>query len=302
MKIVGPYLILLLASALASHGQVTAEVLQDQEQFLVGEAIPTAVRITNRSGQTLHLGSDENWLTFSVESRDGSIVSRTGQVPVAGEFELATSKRATKHVDLAPYFNLTQPGRYEVVATVRVSDWNRDVTSKKKGFDVIEGAKMWEQEFGLPRPVNSSNSPPEVRRYILQEANHLKTQLRLYLRITDASGGKTFKVFAIGAMVSFSRPEPQLDRFNNLHVLYQTGPRTYSYNVFSPDGDVITQQTYDYVNSRPRLSLDADGNIAVRGGVHRLSQEEQEAAEPVPAVTPPNPSNTNRQSGDKHFQ
>ena len=122
------------------------------------------------------------------------------------------------------------------------------------------------------------------------------------MRITDASGGKTFKVFAIGAMVSFSRPEPQLDRFNNLHVLYQTGPRTYSYNVFSPDGDVITQQAYDYVNSRPRLSLDPDGNIAVRGGVRRLSQEEQEASEPLPAIAPPSTGTTNHPSTDKHFQ
>ena len=50
----------------------------EQRQFLPSEAIPAAVRITNRSGQPLHLGADANWLTFNVESADGFIVVKNG--------------------------------------------------------------------------------------------------------------------------------------------------------------------------------------------------------------------------------
>src|SRR5438046_2726052 len=151
MQNLGLTLGLLAASLVAARAQVTIEVLQEQDQFLPGESMPTAVRITNRSGQTLRLGAEEDWLTFSIEGRAGTVVSKMGDAPVAGEFALASSKRATKRVDLAPYFALTQPGRYSIVATVRIKDWDHDLASRPKDFDIIEGAKLWEQEVGVPR-------------------------------------------------------------------------------------------------------------------------------------------------------
>ena len=50
-----------------ASAQVTVDVLLDQEQYLPNEAMPVAVRITNRSGQPLHLGAEADWLTFSVQ-------------------------------------------------------------------------------------------------------------------------------------------------------------------------------------------------------------------------------------------
>src|SRR5256885_2157146 len=83
----------------------------DQNQFLRGEAIKTAVRITNLSGRDLHLGREDDWLSFRVESRDGKAIGASADVPVKGEFVLESGKRATKRVNLEPYFNLEQPGK-----------------------------------------------------------------------------------------------------------------------------------------------------------------------------------------------
>src|SRR5256885_5113130 len=88
------------------RAQVTVDVLLDQEQFLAGETIPVAVRVTNRSGQPLRLGQPD-WLTFSVQRRDGLIIGQSGEVPVAGEFALESSEKANKHVALTPYFDLS---------------------------------------------------------------------------------------------------------------------------------------------------------------------------------------------------
>ena len=279
MKSFGLGLVLLLAALAPVGAQVTIEVKLDQDQFLPGEALPAAVRITNRSGQTLHLGAEEDWLTFSVESRDGFVVAKLGEVPVSGEFTLESSKTAIKRVDLAPYFALGQQGRYFIVASVKIKEWEHQIGSSPKGFNVIEGAKLWEQEFGIPKATGSTNETPEVRRYVLQQANYLTGQLRLYLRLSDASGAKTFRVFPVGPLVSFSRPEPQLDRFSNLHVIYANGAHTYSYIVFNPDGDVLARRTYEYVDTRPRLQPSDDGRVSVVGGVRRIT------ANDVPAPT-----------------
>ncbi len=270
MKKIGVWLIPWLLSLAPVSAQVTVEIFQEQSYFLPGEAIKLAVRITNRSGQTLRLGAEPDWLTFTVESREGSVVSQTGDVPVTGAFELESSKMATKRVDLAPYYSFPRVGRYLATAVVKIKSWDREVTSEPKAFTVIEGAKLWQQEFGLPQAAKT-NSEPEIRKYILQQATYVRGPLRLYLRVTDAAGSKTFKVVPIGPMVSFGRPEPQIDPESNLHLLYQNGPYSFSYTVHSPEGELLKREAYDMSDRKPRLRLGEDGKIAVSGGVRRDS-------------------------------
>jgi len=281
---------LLIACAGPVCAQVTVEVTQEQQQYLPGEEMEVAVRITNRSGRPLHLGAEENWLTFSLDSREGLVVPKMSDPPVAGEFVLESSKVAIKRVALAPYFSLTQPGRYEIMACVHSSDWNRDVMSAPKPFNLIEGAKLWEQEVGVPGSETNANTTPEVRKYILQQANYLKSQIRLYVRITESSG-KTVKVFPVGSIVSFSHPEPQVDKASNLHLLYQDRPHSYSYTVCDLQGEVIARQTYDYVDKRPRMRLNDEGEISVIGGTRRITSNDvpppKEDEETSDTFTPP---------------
>ena len=279
MKIRSLFLCVLLFSIVHLSAQVSVKVSTDQDEFLPGEALPVVARIVNRSGQTLKLGQDNNWLKFSIEGRDGYVVLQTGDVPVKQEFTLESSERATVRVDLAPYFQLPKPGRYAIRATVTVPKWGLQVTSEPRSFDVIEGAKLWQQDFGVPRGPNSTNAEPEMRNYALQEANYLHSQLTLYVQVTESTG-KVIKVFPVGRLLSFSQPDPEVDRLSNLHVLYQNGPHSFLYTVINPNGDIILRQTYD-ITTRPRLMRDPDGNFHVVGGARRITYEDV----PPPAFT-----------------
>ena len=270
MKVALSILGLALFSLFNAPAQVvTVQVTMEQDQFLPGESLPATVRVINNSGQSLHLGADANWLTFNVESADNNaVVMKNGDPPVAGAFDLGSSEVATKRLDLAPYFAMTHAGRYHVVATVRIPEWGKAVTSPAKEFDIIDGAQLWSQDFGLPMPAGVTNQPPVVRKYILEEANYLRKQLRMYVLVSDQSGTRILKVSAVGPMVSFSRPEAQLDRASNLHVLYQSGAQSFVYSVVNPDGNITQQEIYDYLGTRPRLALNGD-DIVVKGGVRR---------------------------------
>jgi hypothetical protein len=270
MKKFALWISLLLASLASASAQVTVEVTLEQEQFLSGEALPVAVRITNRSGQVLHLGADENWLTFAVESRTGGVASKLGEVPVQGEFDLESSKVAIKHVNLEPYFALRDPGRYSIIATVRVKQWGTEFTSQPKSLNIIEGVKLAEQVVGLPRTSGDTNASPELRKYVLHQVNYHKGQLRLYLRVTDVYGA-SLRVLPIAPMVTFGRPETQVDNTSNFHVLNQTGPSSFNYAVFNPNGDCLKRQTYDFTETRPHLRLDDQDNIVVVGGARRVA-------------------------------
>jgi hypothetical protein len=271
-------IVVLLAIALgfipSVDAQVTVEVVLEQEHFLVGEAIPAAVKVTNRSGQTLHLGDEPDWLTFSLEAKNGYIVTKNGEVPVKGEFTLKSGQVATRRVDLSPYFVLDQVGRYQITTLVRIKEWDTTVTAPPKSFDIINGAKIWAKNFGLPMVAGATNRSPEVRKYTLEQANYLRKQLRLYLRLTDGDGDRVIKVFPLGPMVSISSPEPQIDRENNLHVLYQQGARSYLYNVITPDGDVTVRQMHEITATRPKLQADDKGNYFVSGGARRFTSQD----------------------------
>jgi hypothetical protein len=176
---------------------------------------------------------------------------------------------------------------------MQIKDWNQSVRSQPRSFDIIEGARLWVQEIGVPNSALGTNGTPEIRKFILQQANDARSQLRLYVRLTDASGARTFRVFPIGRMVAFGRPEPQVDKFSNLHLLYQGGPHSFNYAVINPDGEIIARRTYDYADTRPRLQPDAEGKILVTGGLRRPTPQDvpsSKAAKVTGAEPNPTPS------------
>ena len=294
MKIALSILGLALFSLFNAPAQVvTVQLSLEQEQFLPGETLPLTVRIVNNSGQSLHLGADAKWLKFGVESADNNfVVMRNTDPPVVGAFDLGSAEVATMHVDLAPYFVMTHAGRYRVVATVHIPEWGTDMASPAKEFDIIDGARLWTQDFGMPVPAGVTNQPPVVRKYILEEANYLRHQLRMYVLVSDQSGARILKVSAIGPMVSFSQPEAQLDRASNLHVIYQSGAQSFIYSVVNPDGNITQQERYDYVGTRPRLAVTDAGDIVEQGGVRRVKPGEMpavKAPDELPAPAPAKP-------------
>ena len=263
------WLLACLLFASPASAQLTVEVVLDQEQYLRDEPLPARVKITNRSGQTLRFGRDNQWLSLVVENIDAAVtgvVPRLTETPVIGEFDLDSAQVATREVDLTPVFDLSQAGRYQVTATVKIKEWDRELTSRPRAFEIVRGTKLWEQEFGIPR----ENGAPESRRYILQQASYRK-QLRLYLRVADASDQHVFNVFSCGPIVSFSAPEAQVDRSGFLNVLFQTGARSFLFYFISPEGRIALRQSYDYAATRPTLRANDDGRVFVAGGVRRLS-------------------------------
>lgn len=249
-----------------ASAQVSMELALDQDQFLPNEPIRLAVKISNTSGQQLHLGDDPGWLTFNVESLDGFIVEKNSDVPVVEPFDLESSQMGIKHVDLEPYFQMSRPGRYKVTATMHIKQWSLAVNSPVVQFDVVHGAELWSQDFGI---LVSTNLPPESRKYTLLKANYLREQLRLYVQVSSSNGGQVYKVEALGPLVSFNLPEEQVDRSSQLHVLWQTGAQAFTYAIIAADGQILSRDTYDNFNSRPRLSITSLGDVVVAGGVRR---------------------------------
>jgi hypothetical protein len=255
----------LLAFAVTARAQLSVELLLDQEQFLRDENVPVKVRIVNRSGQTLRFGPGMDWLALNVETREGKAIPSIGELPAAEEFTLESSMVATRLVDLSSAYRFELPGRHSITAVVKVKDWNEEFSSKAKPFEIVRGTKLWEQEFGIP----SDGGVPEVRKYVLQQAQYQK-RLMLYLRVTDPGERFTYRCVPVAPLVSFSRPEAQVDRASNLHLLFQVGARSFRYAAYNPSAELIVRQYHEYGRSRPTLRMNDSGGIFVNGGARRI--------------------------------
>jgi hypothetical protein len=304
MRILPIALILLLAGGVRLSAQVDLEIQIEQEQFLRDEPVPVKVRITNRSGQTLRLGEGNDWINFAVDSLSGGPVERTGTVVTASPFELESAHVATREVNIQPGFDISQTGRYSLSATLRIRQWDKDLSAKPKAFEIVRGARIWEQEVGVP----GTTGVPEVRRYALQQANYRK-QLKLYVRVSNDTDTYAHQVLPLGTLVSFGRPEAQVDEQSNLHVLFQTGARSFQYVSVTPSGVLTVRQTYDFGNRRPSLRAGETGRIGVFGGIRRLAATDLPPSTDVPATTETNaapaavpPPSPDRPPADKDVQ
>jgi hypothetical protein len=257
--------------------QISVVVTTDQDQFLQGEALPLAVKITNRSGQQLHLGADDDWLTFNVEAYEGAVVVKNFEVPVKGVFDLESSQEAVKRVDIAPSFGLSKLGRYKVTATLHLKDWSKQINSAPKDFDIVNGAKLWSQDFGVP----ATNQIPETRRYTLEQASYLKAQMRLYVQVSSPAEGRILTTRSLGPSVVFGQPEALVDRYSMLHVLWQSGAQSFNYALVNSDGEILRREIYDDYDSRPHLLVDENGDLRVKGGARRPQPGE------MPTILPP---------------
>jgi hypothetical protein len=282
-----------LALSWGLSAQVKFGVFLEQEQYLRNESLPTHVSITNFSGQMLRFGPAADWLTFEIRDAQGHVVAQVAPLDLdvvqmlerpAGDggasraapafeqskvFNLPSAKVASLTIDLMPYFDLSKPGQYTLSAHLKVALLDQLITCHTKPFNIINGSVFWEREFGLP-----GTGGREARKYALLHAN-LGQEVRLYLRVTDATGHKVIRVRSLGPLLTIAKPEYLLDRSSNLHILYQSGARTFLYHVIGPDGETIIRQTHEFFGaSRPTLRHIEEQAVIVAGGVrHHLASD-----------------------------
>jgi hypothetical protein len=267
---------------------VDVEVTLDQKDYLPGEDVVAIVRINNRSGREIELGGNSQWLSFNVQGERGYLIPKTGEVPLTDKIVVRSAQVVTRRVNITPYFDFARPGRYHVTATVNIAQWQQQLSSKPAMYMVMTGAHLVdapELEFGVPPKAGDKNSAPEIRKYVLEKASYASS-MKLYLRLMDANG-RSLRVFPIDRMVSFSKPETQIDEGSNLHVLHQTGAHDFNYCIISPDGDIVLRQTYQYTATRPTLRKNDDGKVFVAGGIRLITARDYPPATASLSTTKP---------------
>jgi hypothetical protein len=270
-------LCLALLSGFPAFAQIEVRLKPVQQAHLPGEEIQVAVQISNFSGRLIELGTEPDWIRFGIESLDGWVVNRLTDPPDSGSFKLDTSLRGTLYYDVQPLFDVSTPGRYRLTASVRTAS-GEEVLSPPTTFDVIKGSRIWEREVGIAS--DDGQTTLERRKFIVQQANYLRS-LKLYVRITDSSESRTFKVLPVGSTIATSRPQFVVDQLSRLHLVHQTSVDDYYYHIIDPDGTIALRQVYVYTDRRPELRVNDKREVGVIGGSRKVTRSDLPKAEPL---------------------
>lgn len=262
--------------------ELQTEIFQDR--YLPGESIEVEFRLRNLSGEPLTFRPEDEWLDVTVRSigknaQEGVLVPRIGPVRINGMFTVPHTVAVKARVDITPGFGVLPPGRYKLDATMLHPSTRSPSRATSLLLEVVPGSKIWEQEFGF-RAVGPE-SQLELRKYSLQKMT-TKSEVRLYVGVTDASEQMVFRQVALGRTANSDHQQARIDRLSYLHVLHQTGPRTFTHTVVNPLGDTLRRMTYDAATSglRPALKRDEEGRVAVVGGIRRPQANDIPADEP----------------------
>lgn len=268
-------LMLLAGSVFTASAQVRVDIAFKRKLYVLYEPIIATVTINNLSGQPLLLEDSgrHRWFGFDIERADGRLVPPNNPDYALAPAAVGVGEKLTRAVNITPLFPLRDFGLYRVKATVYVASLGRHFSSPPLGVEITEGRPIWQEVAGVP---GTEGGKPELRTITLL-THKLSRSTRLYARIEDKESGKIFAMHQLGTFLTFGRPDVMLDARNEIHILQNSAPKHFIYTHLGLQGEVLAQQSYMEVGSRPALVKQAGGSVAVQGGRPYVPGEEAQA-------------------------
>jgi hypothetical protein len=252
----------LLAATAAAQIQVDLKL--PRLQYIAYEPVVANLVITNLAGRDVDLRDDngQRWFGFEVTGGEGQPIAPAPTDKSQPPLNIAAGKRVTQKINLTPLYGVHDFGTYRVRAHVYFADLNKFYYSQTKVFEVTDARPIWQKTVGVPEGSGGSSS---VRTYSLM-TNRFPDHTSLYVRVENKEGGAVYATYSLGRVIAFDEPQAELDRANQLHVLYCAAPRSWSYARIGLNGELVSHAAFAETKTRPRLVHAADGAVMVRGG------------------------------------
>jgi hypothetical protein len=278
----------LLGAIADASAQVRVDLSLHRSLFIRYEPLVAIVSITNLSGRDLNLADQDNhkWFSFHIESAAGALVPPYNPDYSLSPVQIPAGQSIKRAVNITPLYPLSEYGIYRVRATVFDPESKRFYSSNPPlNVEITEGRMLWQQTIGVPD--DGKNEAGQTRTATLL-SHRLPDETQLYLRIEDRENGLIFCTHQLGRLVSFNKPEVEIDAQNQIHVLQNTAPRMFLYTEVGLDGQILDRKQFaGSTESRPTLRRNTAGGYQVVGGtfLDPTKVVQDQTAPPPPSVS-----------------
>ena len=245
-------------------GQIQVDLKLPRLQYIAYEPVVATVTITNLAGRDVDFrdNSAHSWFGFEVtgsETQSVPQISKATTTPLT----VAAGQQVTRKINLTPLYAVHDSGTYRVRAHIYLGDLNKYFYSTTRVFEVTDARPIWQKTVGV---ADEDAEAGNARTYSLM-TNRFPDHTSLYVRVENKDSGMVFATYSLGQMIAFDQPQTEFDRSNQLHVLYCSAPRRWSYARVGLNGELVSRASFTEMKSRPRLVHSNDGVIKVAGGM-----------------------------------
>lgn len=276
-------LLLLASSAVA---QIQVDLKFPRLQYIAYEPLVANITITNLAGRDvdLHDANGQPWFGFEVTGDEGRSIAQISNVGT-DPLNIVSGQQVTRKINLTPLFGLHDFGTYHVRAHVYFGDLSKFYYSQSKVVEVTDAGPIWQKTVGVP---DADTTGGNVRTYSLM-TNRFPDHTSLYVRVENKDSGMVYSTFSLGQIIAFDQPQVEIDRSNQLHVLYCAAPRNWSYARIGLNGELVSRASFAETKTRPRLVHSDDGVVKIAGGImERPATQTARAIAPKLSARPPN--------------
>lgn len=218
------------------------------------EPVYAVVTIQNNTGEPLDFSEKGNaGLEFRItnDKTDEFLVKRPAQLHYNLVIPPGNMAKVTN--ELVSTYGLIQLGGFTVRARVGWKDLY--FTADDDHLSIQPGMVVESLRGGVP-------GTDEVRLYSLRVLTRDRYD-HLFFRLDDEKQGACLGVYDLGRCVRVRQPSLKVDREAKVHVLYQSSPSGYGYQVFNPDGVRVDGDELTGAYDRVELAADADGKVTL---------------------------------------
>jgi hypothetical protein len=276
-------LALLCALTPSLHAQIDVSLTIPRHLYLCYEPIIATVTITNMTGRDLTLSdkAPEKWFSFEVLDSQGTPVPPTASDYHLQPLTIPTGETVKRKVNLVNLYPVTDYGIYHVRAVVYFADLDKYFASPIAGIEVSEGQTLWQQTVGIP---DGQKNAGQYRTYTLLAFRQPRANM-LYVRIEDQNAGLVYATFPLGPLINGYDPDAEVDVLSQLHILQMAAPKEYLYTRLGPNAEMLGQQDYTDLKTRPHLRRTADGDVSIGGGIEVLPRTADQTADTGPKLS-----------------
>jgi hypothetical protein len=256
----------------------------ERDSYLLYESIPVMVTIRNFSGRQVTVADAEQrpWLRFSVTDQSSSLVPAVARPAGSQTLTIAPGQTLQHRIDIVPLYELRMRGAFRVQAVIE-TDAIR-AASAPVSFEIVGGREIWKQTRGLPP---ADGHPDDYRTYAVIIKRERQYDI-LYVSVRDEPHDLVYGVLPLGTYVALGGPQALIDKEATLHLLFRSGPRSFSYTRIDPMAKILDRAVYSNLMSDPQLVSTDTGEVVVRGGEMTYPRDERPMVRlPVAPTEPP---------------
>lgn len=245
---------------LAAEAQVELRLRVEPRKALLHESVTAYVDVLNNSSHAMRIGGQQAnaVLDFNIRDMNGNYVDkRSGRDNLTQTTVIEPFKQKTVVVDIVSYYRLLDARPYKISCDLQ---WRGEMHgSKQTYFDIVPGIVIASKTTAIP------GSEDIVRRFSLLYM-HRGNRARIFLKIENEEETVCYGVYDFGDYIRIQDAQMQIDGRARIHILYQSGPRRFSYYILDAHGKNKEKKFFAGTAGKIDLVRTNLGEVVVDGG------------------------------------